>query len=95
MSYSESRPRKVELMHMHSIKCDYCEYFTHNHGACIKLLQNNLTTLIYSLVTGLYNIIIELIKLVFDVEQLGISRDLMIPTQGCTRSISLSSVHPC
>ena len=34
MSGSKSRPRKVELMHMHK-QCDYYrECFTHNNGAC-------------------------------------------------------------
>ena len=39
-------------------------------------LVNNPTTLIYSLINGLYNITIESIKLILDVEQFGASNDL-------------------
>ena len=43
-------------------------------------LVNNPTILIYSLVNGLYNITIESIKLILDVEQFGVSNNLIVPT---------------
>ena len=41
MSGSETWPKKVELMHAHSIKYgDYREYFTHNIEVCICSYDN-------------------------------------------------------
>ena len=46
----------------------------------VTLLQNYLTTLIYSLGNGLCKITTESIKLVLDVEQFGVRSNLIIPT---------------
>ena len=73
MSGSESWSRKVELKHMHKIRNNYREYFTHNNGACKHSYKNNLTALIYSLVNDLYKTTTESIKLVLDLGQFGIS----------------------
>ena len=71
MSGSESQPRKVKLMRIHSKVQLLPWVFTHNNTACKYPYWNNLATLIYSLVNGLYKIITESIKLVLDVEQFG------------------------
>ena len=43
-------------------------------------LQNNLTTLIYSLVNGLYKVNTESTKLILDAEQFGVSSNLIVST---------------
>ena len=70
MSSSKSWPRKEELTHVYknatitmSILHITMELVKH-----ITPLQNNFTTLIYSLVNGLYKITTEFINLILDVE---------------------------
>ena len=46
----------------------------------VKPLQSNVTALIYSLVNDLCKITTESIKLILDVEQFGVSSDLIVPT---------------
>ena len=64
----------------------------------VKTLHNNLTTLIYSLVNGLFKISTESLKLVLDAEQYGASSDLIVPTHDVQKvSFFLSSsfsMHP-
>ena len=80
MSGSESRPRKVELASAHK-NAMTTMIILHITMKLVKPLQNNLTTLIYSLVNGLFKISTESIKLVLDAEQSGASSDLIIPTR--------------
>ena len=70
--------------------------FTHNIET---YKQSYITTLrIYSLVNGLYKITTESKTLILDVEQFGVSSDLIIPTRNVQKvpffSFFLSSMHP-
>ena len=65
----------------------------------VKTPTNNLTTLIYSLVNGLYKITTASIKLILDAEQSGASSNLNIPTCNVQKVsdfsfFSSSSTHP-
>ena len=80
MSGSKSRPRKVELASAHK-NATITLSILHITTKLVRSLQNNLTTVIYSLVYGLYKITTESIKLVLDAEQSGAGSDLIVPTR--------------
>ena len=93
-SGSESRPRKAELASAYKKKTTTMSIL-HITIKLVKTLQNNLTTLIYSLVDGLYKIITESIKLVLDAEQSGTSSNLIAPILDAQKvSYFFSSMHP-
>ena len=93
MSGSESWPKKVELTCAHKNTTTTMNIFIHNNGACKPSLRNNFTTLIYSLVNGLYKITTEFIKLVLDVRQFGASSNLIVPTPDVQEVSFSSSTH--
>ena len=91
MSGSESWPRKVELASTHNNVTTTMNIL----HITTELIKNNPTTLIYSLVCGLYKITTESIKLVLDVENAS-SDYVDRPYPRCTESVIffLSYTHP-
>ena len=87
---------KESRINTHMKKYNNCrEYFTHNNGDGKHPYKNNLITLIYSLVNGLYKITTDSMKLVLDVEQFGASSDLIVPIPDVQKVSYLSSfTHP-
>ena len=63
-----------QVASVHKKLDDYCEYL-HITTELVITPTNNLTSLIYSLVNGLYKFTTESIKLVLDVEQFVASSD--------------------